>query len=129
MSLQEEFLATIEEHNRSHDCFSNEYRLPIRLQDGTLSYVCRNGSTALDGAPTFVLPDGAIPLVCWEPAVAPWLPMDSQLITLDHSLNTGPTHPCPHCLQLRGTNGQMVWVWVDGELVGTILLQNSTEDE
>ncbi len=120
-------LAAIEQHNRPLDCFSRDYRLPVRLADGTLSFVTRNGGTALCGSPTFTLPEGATPLLCWEPAYAPWLPPGD--IVPGHDSETGPTHPCPHCLQVRGTEGQEVWVWVDGKLVGSSYLHAAAEED
>ncbi len=120
-------LTMVEQHNELLDCFSSDYRLPVRLVDGELSFVNRNGGTSLDGSPTFTLPEGAQPLLCWEPADTPWLPEGD--IVVGHDSDTGPTHPCPHCLQVRGTIGQEAWVWIDGKLVGSTVLQESQDDE
>ena len=119
-------LAALEQHNRALDCFSRDYRMPISLADGSLSFVVRNGGTALCGSPTFTLPEGAQPLLCWEPVHGPWGAGD---VVPGHDTDTGPTHPCPHCLQLRGTHGQEVWVWVDGRLVGSSTLQRRQDED
>jgi len=122
-----EHLADIRQHNAPLDGFNDDYRVPIRLRGGKLSFVTRNGGTALCGSATFTLPAGATPLVCWEPAAAPWLP-DGDIVP-GHDPEVGPTHPCPHCLQVRGTEGQEAWVFVDGKLVGSSYLHGAAEEE
>lgn len=114
-------LAVVRRHNKALDCFSSDFRVPIRLVSGELSHVTRDGGTALDGSSTFTLPAGAVPLECWEPAHAPWLL--GECIKLGHDPDTGPSHPCPHCLQVRGSNGQTLWLWVDGDMIGTAQLR------
>lgn len=96
------FLTDIEKHNRQLDCFSDKYRFPIVRADGSCSYVHRNGGTHISGSPTFTLPVGAMPLVCWEPVPRGGAVSD---VIPGHDTECGPSFACPHCIQVRGKSG------------------------